>query len=106
VEPHLLVDRPPPRVGGGTLDGKEITVAFTGAPDPGDKPCGEDYSAETVESDIAVVIIVTRHGHVGIGVACTAVGARRTATATLADPLGSRVVLNLDDGQPVLMIVK
>jgi hypothetical protein len=89
----------------GTLDGKEITVVFIGAPNPGDNPCGEDYSAEAVESALAIVVVVTRHGRIELS-GCTAVGAPRTATATLADPLGSRVVLNLDDGQPVPMIVR
>jgi hypothetical protein len=84
----------------GSVSGTELTVAFVGAPDPGDKPCGEDYTAEAVESDLAVVVIVTRHPHVTIG-ACSAVGARRTATATLAAPLGDRVVLDLQQGTPV-----
>ena len=86
------------------MGGTELTVAFVGAPDPGDKPCGEDYTAEAVESDLAVVVIVTRHPHVTVG-ACTAVGARRTATATLAAPLGDRVVLDLQQGTPVPVVV-
>ena len=82
--------------------GDEVTVAFVGAPDPGDKPCGEDYSAEAVESDLAVAIIVTRHPHVDLfGGGCSAVGARRTATATLSRPLGERVILDLQQGTPV-----
>jgi len=56
--------------------------------------CGEDYTAEAIESELAVVVIVTRHPHLTIG-ACSAVGARRTATAMLAAPLGDRVVLDL-----------
>jgi hypothetical protein len=88
----------------GALGSKEVTVSFIGAPDPGDKSCGEDYSAEAVESDLAVVVIVARRPHLTIG-ACSAVGARRTATATLVDVLGARVVLNVQDGQPVPMIV-
>ena len=88
----------------GTLGGQEITVSFVGAPEPGDKPCGEDYSAEAVESELAIVVIVARHSHLTFG-GCTAVGARRTALATLSKPLGTRVVLNVDDGQPVPMIV-
>ena len=88
----------------GSVSGTELTVAFVGAPDPGDKPCGEDYTAEAVESDLAVVVIVTRHPHVTIG-ACSAVGARRTATATLAAPLGDRVVLDLQQGTPVPVVL-
>jgi hypothetical protein len=88
----------------GSVSGTELTVAFVGAPDPGDKPCGEDYTAEAVESDLAVVVIVTRHPHVTIG-ACSAVGARRTATATTAAPLGDRVVLDLQQGIPVPVVL-
>jgi hypothetical protein len=88
----------------GSIGGTELTVAFVGAPDPGDKPCGEDYTADAVESDLAVVVIVTRHPHVTIG-ACSAVGARRTATTTLAAPLGDRVVLDLQHGTPVPVVL-
>jgi hypothetical protein len=88
----------------GSVGGTELTVAFVGAPDPGDKPCGEDYTAEAVESDLAVVVIVTRHPNVTIG-ACSAVGARRTATATLARALGDRVVLDLQQGTPVPVVL-
>ena len=90
----------------GSVDGTELTVAFVGAPDPGDKPCGEDYTAEAVESDLAVVVIVTRHPHVGLlPQGCSAVGARRTATAALAAPLGDRVVLDLQQGTPVPLVL-
>lgn len=84
----------------GTVGGRQLTVAFVAAPLPGDQPCGEDYTAEAVESDLAVVVIVTRHPHVTIG-ACTAVGAPRTATLELAAPLGERTVLEVQQGRPV-----
>ncbi len=90
----------------GSVGGTELTVAFVGAPDPGNMPCGEDYTAEAVETDLAVVVIVTRHPHVApFGEACSAVGARRTATATLAAPLGDRVVLDLQQGTPVPVVL-
>ncbi len=90
----------------GTVDGNELTVAFVGAPDPGNMPCGEDYTAEAVESDLAVVVIVTRHPHAApVGGACSAVGARRTASATMAAPLGDRVVLDLQQGTPVPVVL-
>jgi hypothetical protein len=89
----------------GTVDGTELTVSFVRAPKPGNMACGEDYSAEAVESDLAVVVIVTRHPRVGVGEACPAVGARRTATATLSVPLGDRVVLDLQQGTPVPLVL-
>jgi len=90
----------------GSVSATELTVAFVGAPDPGDQPCGEDYTAEAVESALAVVVIVTRHPHVGlVPHGCSAVGARRTATATLAAPLGDRVVLDLQQGTPVPVVL-
>ena len=84
----------------GTAAGRVLTVAFVGAPLPGDQACGEDYTAEAVESDLALVVIVTRHPHAVVG-ACTAVGARRTATVELAAPLGERAVLEVQQGLPV-----
>jgi hypothetical protein len=90
----------------GSVGGNKLTVAFVGAPDPGNMPCGEDYTAEAVESDLAIVVIVTRHPRAALlGEACTAVGARRTATATLAAPLGDRAVLDLQRGTPVPVVL-
>jgi hypothetical protein len=86
----------------GSASGSALTVAFVGGPDAGDQACGEDYSAEAVESDLAVVVIVTRHPHFPpFGGGCLAVGARRTATAALSRPLGERAVLDLQQGIPV-----
>ncbi|HET7029384.1 MAG TPA: hypothetical protein VFI34_02645 [Candidatus Limnocylindrales bacterium] len=86
----------------GSVSGSELTLAFIGAPDGAEQSCGEDYTAEAIESDLAVVVIVTRHPHFPpLGGGCSAVGARRTATATLAAPLGERVVLDLQLGTPV-----
>jgi hypothetical protein len=95
---------PPVETASGTVGRNELTVAFVGAPNPGDQACGEDYTAEAVESDLAVVVIVTRHPHAPPQV-CTAVGARRTATATLAAPIGDRVVLDLREGTPVPVVL-
>ena len=88
----------------GTAGGRELTVAFDGASLPGDQPCGEDYTADAVESDLAVVVIVTRHPHVTIG-ACAGVGALRTATVQLAAPLGERAVLEVQQGLPVRVVL-
>ena len=84
----------------GTVGGRELTVAFIGAPLPGDQACGEDYTAQAVESDLAVVVIVTRHPRLEFG-ACSAAGARRTASVELAAPLGERAVLEVQQGRPV-----
>jgi len=84
----------------GMVSGSELTVAFVGAPFPGDQPCGEDYATEAVESDLAVVVLVFRHPHLTLG-GCSAVGARRTATVKLASPLGERAVLEVQQGLPV-----
>ena len=88
----------------GTPEGRQLTVGFTGAPaDAGG--CGADYTAEAVESDLAVVVIVTEHRHVGFG-ACTAVGAFRTADVQLVAPLGNRAVLEVREGRPVSVTPK
>jgi hypothetical protein len=84
----------------GTVGGRTLTVGFTGAPDTGDKPCGEDYTAEAVESPTAVVVIVTAHPH-GFGETCSLVGAPRTAVVELAAPLGDRALLEVKEGLPV-----
>jgi hypothetical protein len=88
----------------GTPDGRQLTVGFTGAPvDAGG--CGADYTAEAVESNLAIVVIVTEHRHMGFG-ACSAVGAFRTAEVELAAPLGNRAVLEVREGRPVSVTPK
>ena len=88
----------------GSASGQELEVAFTGSPQPGNEPCGEDYTTEVVESDLAVVVIVLRHPHLTLG-GCAAVGARRTAIAELAAPLDDRAVLQVYDGTPVRTVL-
>ena len=85
------------------VGGSSVTVRFVGAPDPAGKPCGEDDTADAIESDLAVTVLVWRHVNMPLGQACSAVGAFRTATATLAKPLGDRTVLNPATGQPVTL---
>jgi hypothetical protein len=87
----------------GAVDGRQLTVTFTGAPATGDQPCGADYTAEAVESSTAIVVIVTSHVH-GLFEACSAVGALRTATVDLAAPLGARAVLEVKEGLPVQVL--
>jgi hypothetical protein len=82
--------------------GRDVTVSFTGSPGPGSQPCGADYTAEAVESSTAVVVIVTEHPHWSlIPEACSAVGAVRTAVATMTASLGDRTVLEVKQGLPV-----
>ncbi|MEU5722702.1 hypothetical protein ABZ783_12865 [Micromonospora sp. NPDC047738] len=84
---------------------RELAVTFTGAPDPRTKPCGADYSAEAVESDQAVVVIVIEHRHASAE-SCGDVGARRSATVELARPLGERAVLEVQQGLPVSVTIR
>jgi hypothetical protein len=86
----------------GSAGGRQLSVSFTGAPDPASKACGEDYTAQGAESPTGVVVIVFRHPH-ALGEACTGVGATRTATVELAAPLGERAVLEVQRGMPVLL---
>jgi hypothetical protein len=84
----------------GSPDSRKLTVTFVGAPDGADKPCGADYTAEAVESELAVVVIIHDHPDPTPG-ACSAVGAIRTAKVTLAEALGKRAVLEVQQGLPV-----
>ena len=88
----------------GSADSKKLIVSFIGAPLGAEKPCGEDYSAEAVESELAVVVIVHRHlwqGTMAPNEGCSLAGAVRTAKVTLEAALGSRVVLDVQQGLPV-----
>ena len=81
-------------------DTMQLTVSFVGAPGKGDEPCGADYTGEAVESDLAVVVIVTARHSLPEG-DCRQVGAMRTAIVELAARLGNRVVLEIQEGLPV-----
>ncbi len=85
----------------GSASGLELTVSFEGAPEDAGGTCGSDYTAQAVESSTAVVVIVTEHPHSGLPGACSAVGAIRTAGATLSKPLGDRAALEVTQGMPV-----
>lgn len=84
----------------GAPDSRKLTVSFIGAPETADKRCGADYTAEAVESDLALVVIIEVHANQAPG-ACQAIGAIRTARVSLAEPLGERVVLEVTQGLPV-----
>jgi len=83
-----------------TTGSRELTAVFTGAPGPGSQVCGIDYTGEAVESANAVVVIVLTHPH-RANETCTAIGARRTTVVQLAQPLGERAVLEVQQGLPV-----
>ena len=80
--------------------GLKLTADFVGAGNGADKPCGADYTAEAVESDNAVVVIVYVHNNTTPAF-CTLEGHPRSAEVTLAKPLGNRAVLEDQTGQPV-----
>ncbi|MDZ5447636.1 hypothetical protein U2F26_33860 [Micromonospora sp. 4G57] len=88
----------------GTTTSRRLTVVFTGSPGLGSEPCGADYSAEAVESGSGVVVIVIEHPHAADG-ACGDVGARRSATVDLAQPLAERAVLEVQQGMPVALTI-
>lgn len=87
----------------GTPDSAEITVSFIGAVEGRNKPCGADYTAEAVESDLAVVVIVVEHRNAAPG-ACMLAGRTRTAKVALESSLGTRAVLEVRQGLPVPLV--
>lgn len=107
VDPSVTVEPPPynadnPPVGisidaaYGKPDSRKLEVSFTG--------CATDqYAAEAAESDLAVVIIIDRaEPQASLPSGCARlVGASRSLTVTLADPLGKRAVLEVRQGLPV-----
>jgi hypothetical protein len=80
-------------------DGRTVTAHFTGARE-GTGPCTSDYTARAVESEHAAVVIIEERRHGGAE-ACAALGYPRTATVTLAAPLGQRTLLQVTDGTPI-----
>jgi hypothetical protein len=75
--------------------------SYADNPRPGTLPpaCRTDYSAEAVEPDTAVVVIVLEREN-GYRGPCTMMGMARAATLNLAKPLGDRAVLP-QRGEPV-----
>jgi hypothetical protein len=104
VPPPYNADHPPDGLSidlaVGEPDSTRLTVSFVGAVKAGDQACGADYTAEAVESDLAIVVIVTEHANT-TAATCPDVGKTRTATVTLAAPLGKRAVLEVRQGLPV-----
>jgi hypothetical protein len=84
----------------GAEGSKKLTVTFVGAVKDADQACGADYTAEAVESPLAIVVIVHEERN-PTEVACDAVGKTRAATLTLDAALGTRAVLEVKQGLPV-----
>lgn len=81
-------------------DESQLTVSFEGEPLTGDQTCGADYTAEAVESDLAVVVIIYEHRNL-MPALCAGFGGERTAVVALASPLGNRAVLEVRQGLQV-----
>lgn len=89
-----------------TIRDKTLTAHFIGARGPATEPCGADYTAEVVTSDVAVVLLINvRSYQPPAGQAdnygCDLVGYAREASVELAEPLGDRVVLEVRYGTAV-----
>jgi hypothetical protein len=88
----------------GTQTSLELEVVFTGAVEERGEPCGADYTAEAVESELAIVVIVTERRTAGGAGACDLAGRTRTADVALEAPLGNRAVLEIRQGLPVPIV--
>ena len=88
----------------GSAESDELEVSFTGSP----VRCGQAYTAEAVESELAVVVIVVEDGPrtpSGSAEGCgRLVGGTRTARVALSAPLGNRAVLEVRQGLPVPVV--
>ena len=81
---------------------RTLDVQFVGAAKGAEDPCGADYTAEALESDLAVVVIIHAIEHdASAAQPCRSIGRTRTATVSLSGPLGERVVLEGRQGLPV-----
>jgi len=104
VPPPWNADDPPVGISidwaRGAADSRDLVVGFTGAGGNATKPCGADYTAEAVESELMIVVIVVEERN-PTPVACTLEGHSRTAEVRLASRLGDRVVLEVRQGLPV-----
>jgi hypothetical protein len=76
-------------------DGRTLIYSFFGAPSSSG-PCGADYRGVVAESEAAVAIAVQTISHAKPGdlVACIMMAQVRSVKVTLANALGSRVVLD------------
>jgi hypothetical protein len=81
-------------------DGRTVSVSFLGGR-AGTGPCTSSYTLDVAESKTAVAVVVIAHPYPAPSdTACLSVGYERSATAKLAAPLGSRVLVDVS-AQPV-----
>jgi hypothetical protein len=82
----------------------EIVLSFVGAPKtPRSDPCWEGYRARTSTygNDVHVTVRRLWDPTNPTAVACPDVGAQRTVTVRLREPLGDRRVVDGSSGEPV-----
>jgi hypothetical protein len=86
-----------------SVDGRQLTVHFTGSKGTGSQTCGYDYTAEAVESSTAVVVIIRTFANwtLGPNEACPLIGYPRQASTQLAAQMEDRAVLEVRLGTPV-----
>ena len=87
----------------GEPESRSLTVSFTGAVEGGSKPCGADYEAEAVESELAVVVIIHETMNQS-SATCELRGRGRTLDIRLDSKLGERAVLEVRQGLPVPVV--
>ena len=93
------------------VEGRRLILSLVGAREGADQPCGEDYRPEAVEGPNAVAVLVQRRPYTGPPPStppgtewgCSMAGFERTATVTLKAPLNGRAVLEVQQGQPVVL---
>jgi hypothetical protein len=106
VDPSVTVEPPPYNADNppegisidaayGKVDSRKLLVSFVGC-------SAVDYVAEAIESDLAVVVIVSPKEPAASAPGCARlVGNSISINVTLADPLGKRAVLEVRQGLPV-----
>lgn len=107
VPPPWNADHPPDGISiesaVGSEDARLLEVVFSGAVKTAEEPCGADYTAEAVESDLAVVVIVVEHRNGEPG-GCRLPARTRTAEVRLDAVLGKRTVLEVRQGLPIPLL--
>ena len=99
--PRDLVQAPPSLSAQLAPDGSTVTVSFTGAA-AGSGPCTADYTVDARARHRAAVAVSIQEHRNGTGAElCDLVGHARTATVTLARPLGGRVLVDAATKQAI-----